>query len=190
MQVRLLALLVAASAVVAVTGCDNSTGIQAQFSNTDSKPQLFTLNGSPTSLPTAIILRGVVPTIPDANFNFDLAFDINGAGEVVVYTVKAVASQVAATHQVGLQATTQSFDAATRAPTSGFTFDSSMVLPVGQTVFVQATDVNCATSFLGPTIRAKMVVDSVKPESRTMFLHILSNPNCGFKSLVTGEPRD
>src|SRR5262245_8774562 len=93
MQVRLLALLVAASAVVAVTGCGDSTRIRAQFTNTDTKPQLFTLNGSPNSLPTALVLRGNVPTIPDANFNFDVAFDINGSGEVVIHTVRAVASQ-------------------------------------------------------------------------------------------------
>lgn len=190
MQVRLLALLVAVSAVVALNGCGDSTGIRAQFSNTDSKPQVFSLNGTPNSVPTALLLRGVVPIIPDANFNFDVAFDINGAGEVVVYTVRAVASQVVSTHRVGLQATTLSFDAATIAPTSGFAFDSSMVLPVGKTIFIESSDVSCSTSFLGQTIRAKMVIDSVKPESRTMFLHMLSNPNCGFKSLVSGVPKD
>jgi hypothetical protein len=190
MQVRLLALLVAASAVVAVTGCDSSTGIHAQFSNSDTKTQLFALNGSPNSLPTALVLRGNVPTIPDANFLFDLAFDINGNGEVVVYTVHAVASQVVATHRVGLQATNLSFDAAITAPTSGFAYDSSMVVPVGKTIFVESADASCASSFIGPVMRAKMVVDSVFPATRTMFLHVLSNPNCGFRSLVPGEPKD
>jgi hypothetical protein len=33
-------------------------------------------------------------------------------------------------------------------------------------------------------------VDSLDFANRTIYLHVLSNPNCGFKSLVVGTPKD
>jgi hypothetical protein len=191
MQVRLLALVVAVGAVVAIDGCGDPTAIKAQFNNIDTTRTVYALNGTPATVPAGLLIRTVQPVRVDANFAFDLAFDFNAAGDVVVYTVRAVASQLASSHRVGLLATSKTFDEATDAPTGGYAFDSSMVVPVGQTVLIDATDNSCSQfSILGQDIRAKMVIDSAKVSTRTIFVHVLSNPNCGFRSLVRGEPKN
>ena len=192
MQVRLLALMVAVGAVVAMDGCGDPTAIKAQFNNIDTTRTVYALNGTPATLPAALLIRAAIPVRVDANFNFDIAFDFNAAGEVVVYTVRAVASQLGATHRVGLLATDKTFDEVTEAPNGGYAYDSSMVVPIGQTILIDATDaIDCSQfSILGQEIRAKMVIDSAKVATRTVFVHMLSNPNCGFRSLVRGEPKN
>ena len=191
MQVKLLALVLAVGAVVALDGCGDATAIKAQFNNIDTSRIVYALNGTPATVPAALLIRTVQPVRVDANFGFDVAFDFNAAGEVVVYTVRAVASQLASAHRVGLLPTSKTFDEATEAPTGGYVFDSSLVVPIGQTIFIDAIESSCSQfSILGQNIRAKMVIDSAKPATRTVFVHVLSNPNCGFKSLVRGEPKD
>jgi len=191
MQVRLPAFLVAVAGVVAINAC-NSTGIKAQFENIDHPDAVvYALNGTPSKFPAAIQFRSssVVPV--DASFLFDLAFDLDTAANVKVYTVRAVASQFASTHRVGLQTTTQTFAQVTRAPTTGYVYDSSLVVPVGRTMLVDVIDPNCNQfSILGQNIHAKLVVDSVHATARTMYVHFLVNMNCGFRSLVEGLPAD
>jgi len=192
MQLRILALLVAVGAVVALDGCGDPTAIQAQTDNIDTVRTVYAINGTSSSLPSGLIVRLALPVRMDPGFSFDLAFDLNTAGDVVVYTQRAIASQLVGGRRVGLQPTTQSFAEATVAPTSGYVYDSLLTVPVGQTVFVDAIDgTNCSSfSLLGQNIRAKMVIDSVHAVSRAIFLHILSNTNCGFKSLVPGLPKE
>jgi len=193
MQVKSLALLLAIAAGAAFSGCGDPTAIKAAFPNIDSKPLIFALNGT-TSTISAVSIRSGSAVPVDANFAFDVAMDINAQGQVVVYTVRAVASQLVSAHPVGLRVTDEPFDAIDRAPTSGFKYDSSMVLSVGKTVFIDEIDTfSCSPySLLGQNIRAKMVIDSVFIASRQIFLHVLSNPNCGFRSLVPGGelPKD
>ena len=191
MQVRILALLVAVGAVVAIDGCGDPTAVTAQFPNTDTTVVVYALNGTPTTAASALTVRTTSVVRLEAGFTFDLAFDLNSAGEVVVYTVRAVASQLAAVRRVGLQATTKTFAEAEAAPTSGYVYDSSMVVPIGKTVFVDVVDANCPQfSILGQNIRAKFAIDSARASDRTVYVHILADPNCGFKSLVQGVPKD
>ncbi len=190
MPQRLRALLAVVVAIWAGYGCDDSTAIRAQFSNSELKPVVYAMNGTPSTLPAALALRYGTAQRIDANFFFDLAFDIKAAGMVEVYTQSLVASELAPRHRVGLQLSAQPFDAVTRAPTSGYAYDSLTTLPLGQTLLVDVLEQNCANSFLGANIRGKITVDSVQFVPRRIFLHVLVNPNCGFRSLVPGEPKD
>ena len=192
MKVKVLALCVAVLIVVALDGCGDPTAIQAQSENIDTARTVYALNGTANALPAALNVHFASPVRLDAGFSFDLAFDINSANEVIVYTVRAVGSQLVAGHRVGLQPTTKTFAEATQAPTSGYVYDSLLTLPVGKLVFIDAIDaINCSQfSLLGQNIRAKMQIDSVNTAMRAIYLHILSNTNCGFKSLVPGLPKD
>jgi hypothetical protein len=191
MQVRLPALIVAVGAVVALNGCD-STSIKAQFANVDSpNTVVYALNGTPATFPAALLFRGGSsnPVRVDANFLFDVAFDLNATGEVKVYTMRAVASQFVAGHRVGLLTDTTSFANVKFAPTSGYKYDSSMVVPVGRTVLVDVIEQSCSPYLiLGQNIHAKFVIDSVKATTRTIYVHFLANLNCGFTSLGEGLP--
>ena len=193
MKVRLFALLIAVGTVVAADGCGDPTAIRAQSENVETPVTVYAFNGTPAPVPTALRVLTATPVRMDGSFQFDLAFDLNAAGEVVVYTVRAVASELAPGHRVGLQATTVPFADVDRAPTSGYAYDSSMVVPVGRTVLIDAVDASgyCSVySLLGTSIRAKMVVDSVNSSMRAIYLHLLASRTCGFRSLTPGLPKD
>lgn len=191
MHVRLPALLVAVTAIAVLGGCDDATGIKASFPNRDTMVVVYALNGTPVTVPTALQLRTLSPVRIDASFNFDLAFDLDAQGQVLAHTPRRVGGELAPVRRVGLVFAGQEYAAVTRAPTGGYDYDTTYVLPVGQTVLVDSFDPTCSPySFLGPNIRAKLVVDSVNASSRAIFLHVLSNPNCGFRQLTPGTPKE
>jgi hypothetical protein len=189
MQARLPALLVA---IASIGGCDDATAIKPQFTNAQDTLTVFALNGTPVTVPTAILLRTGNAVRIDANFLFDVAFDVNDQGEAVVYTQRAVASELVPGRRVGLQLDTRAFEAITRAPTGGFVYDSSLVVPVGRTLLIDSIDPSSCSSFsfLGQNIRAKLVIDSVAAARRTVYVRLLTNLNCGFRGLAPGLPPD
>lgn len=189
MQVRLSALLAVVGAVVALAGCDKPLTITPR-DNIDRQFVVYSLNGTPTTLPSGILVQEAFPVRIDASLNFDLAFDLKSADSIAVYTVAFVANQLTQPRRVGLQLGAAPFDQATTAPTSGYVYDSTLTVGIGQTVFVDVFDTSCAGSILGTNIRGKVRVDSLDFTNRLLYLHVLSNPNCGYKSLVTGTPKD
>jgi hypothetical protein len=190
MQLRLPALFIAVSAVAAMSACDNPTAEASLPNLEDSTLVVYAVNGSPQNAPTAIGVRfGAIASV-SPGFNFDVAFDLTTSGNVQVYTPRALASQLVAVHRVGLKDTVAAFSTVLRVPGGGFTYDSSMVVPVGRTFLVDASDANCLGAIRGPQIRAKLRVDSVNTTTKAFYIHILSNPNCGFMSLAPGTPKD
>ena len=192
MQVRKITLLAAVGAVAttaALSSCGDPTALEARFENRVTTAIVFALNGSPTPLPSGILLRSRQPVRVDAQFAFDIAFDINAANEVVVYTQRKVANQLVAGHPVGLQLTDDSFDEITSAPVAGYKYDSLVVLPGNKVLLVDNIDATCGQlEILGPNIRAKVRVDSVALTERAIFVTYLVNQNCGFRGLSPGLP--
>jgi hypothetical protein len=92
---------------------------------------------------------------------------------------------------VGLQKVSGSFDTVLEAPKDGYETDSALVMAPGEVVAVQSahnfsSDL-CAYS-ISPNIYAKITVDSVNLASRTLYLRMGLDPNCGFRSLADGIP--
>jgi hypothetical protein len=173
-----------------LAACEEVTGVKAQFTNIESKPTLYAMNGTPVTQPVALSVRSATAVRIDALFLFDIAFDLDAAGVVQVLALSRVANELVATHRVGMQIAASSFVSTLKAPTGGYAYDTVMALPIGKTMLLDIVEQNCATSFLGPNIRAKIGVDSVNTTTRAIYLHILSNPNCGFRALTQGEPKD
>ncbi|MEX2152672.1 MAG: hypothetical protein WD825_04985 [Gemmatimonadaceae bacterium] len=192
MHARLSALLVAVGAVAAVTACGDTTAPGARFSNLDQFPVVFAMSGTPPSLPSGIAVRGGSVVRIDPSWAFDIAFDMTDAGVVRVHSARAIATELSTVNRVGFLFTPDAFSEVTRAPTTGYAYDTTFTLPVGAVMLIDVVDVrSCGGSlFSGPNIRAKMVLDSVNVVSRAVYLHMLSNPNCGLRSLVQGEPKD
>ena len=195
MQVPHTRLLLAAVLIAAVSACDGSTGLGPTIDNRDV-PDLtvYAMNGTAQTLPAGLNLRARQVTNIDPSWAFDLAFDIDAQGAVVIHTVRVVGSHILATlPRVGLQTDTTSFANVRLAPTTGYTYDSSLTVPIGRTVLIDKIDNSCspfAGAFLGFNIRAKLRVDSVNQTSRAIYLKFLPNRNCGFRSLQLGEPKE
>lgn len=192
MHFRLPALLVTVGSSALLVGCGDAIGTRAQFNNREAIAIVYAINGTSPTLPAGLAVRTITPLRIDASFAFDLAFDLNASLDtVIVHSVAAIASELAPTHRVGMQITDAAFEQVTRSPTGGFVYDSTFRLAPGKTMLIDVIDLNCQfTSFLGFNIRAKMVVDSILPAARRIYLTMLTNPNCGFSQLTPGEPRD
>src|SRR5687767_2858106 len=158
MKVR-LPLLLAVVSIVAVA-CTDQSPFRAQFPNDVTFGYAYAMNGTHPALPSAvsILRRDVLPI--DANFRFDLAFDMDEFGFVTVHSVRRVANEFAGVNRVGFQLDSVTpFDQIARAPVSGYAYDTSMRLMQGQTLIVDVLEPNCqGRSFLGFNIRAKLKV--------------------------------
>jgi hypothetical protein len=75
----------------------------------------------------------------------------------------------------------------TRAPTSGYQYDSTLILDIGEASLVELQTDICQfqTSQL---VYAKLQIKAVDPVSRTIVFRITYDPNCGFRSFLPGVP--
>ena len=123
---------------------------------------------------------------PDGNLDFDLVFDIDDTGKPVLIPVSKIAI-CTRTCQVGLQVVTDSsFDQLTKARSKGYTYDTLVTVGFGTPVYIVAKAGACATDLYSNDMYAKLVVDSVRTADRSVFFRIVTDPNCGFRSLVPG----
>jgi hypothetical protein len=191
---RMSALSVAVAAVTLVsiaTSCGDPTAIEAQFETDSARVEVFALNGTAPTLPSAIRTRSISAVRVGNDFAFDVAWDLGPAGEVIAYTPRMVANELAGVRRVGLLLAEGPFEAFTKAPASGFKYDSLLVVPTGKLLLVDVIEPACInTSILGPNVRSKVQVDSVNLTRRAIYLRVLSNPNCGFRDLTPGLPKE
>ena len=182
-----------ATAVLAVVGvaCGDLTGVPASLPTLSDSTVVYAINGAPPGAPTALHVFAGQLFSADATFAFDVAFDIDASGHPVLLPQRAVASGLAATHTVGLQTTTTTYENVTRAPTSGYRADTALVATLNVPVLVQTTDPNaCGVSLTGTVLYAKVVIRSVDPVLRQMVVQFTTDPNCGFRSFLPGIPKD
>ena len=170
---RPLRIVVVALAVLAVA-CGDPTKPKATYSNAPSSYALYAFTGAPVNAATAISFLGGAARA-DANFAFDVAFDLDASGRPVIYPVK----------RVGLQTVAGTFDAVREAPATGYDTLSAKTINVGDVLAVEMLDLNtCAYSLGGQTLYAKLTVDSVNVASRRLYARTVLDPNCGYRSVV------
>ena len=157
---------------------------------------VFALTGTPPSFPSGYQAASGAVTRADGNFNFDIAFDIDAARNVIVYPQKLVGvpcvigapncGGALGAKPVGLQRITVAFDSLTRAPASNYVFDSSFVVTPGQSLVMQVQSANdCSFSF-STILYTKFIVDSVDVPRRAIHFRAVHDPNCGYRTLVAG----
>ena len=189
MTPRKLALALVACASI-LTACDDPNLLQAQLPTVSDTYDVFALTGTPAAYPSGIntYIRSTVRV--DGNANFDVAFDINGAGAVIVYPVQKVVSSLTSTRRVGLRKVTGTFESLTIAPTGTYA-DSAIVSAPGDVIVIQSVrnGANDACQFnISPYIYTKMTVDSLSLASRVIRVQTVLDPNCGFRSFESGIP--
>jgi hypothetical protein len=190
MKVRLVLLATICVAAV-LNACGDPTNIKAQLPTFVDSLSLWALSGTPPTYPSGISIPGRQVIRVDASASFDVALDINTAGEPVIYPVRLVVSTPGGGRPVGLQKVAGTFEQVTAAPTTGFETDSALVLSFGQTVVVQ-TPHNLGSELcqfaISPNLYAKITVDSVNLASRVLYFRMVTDPNCGFRSFAAGIP--
>jgi hypothetical protein len=187
-----LASLIAAAAVVAGVACGEFTGVPASLPVLSDSGTVYALNGAPLGAPTALHAFSGQLTPADADFVFDIAFDLNANGDIVLLPQRAVASGLATTHSVALTTVADTFEAVTSASKDlKFRADTALVVKRNQVVVAQITDGSaCSFSLTGTTLFAKLVVRSIDRINRTMTVRYTVDPNCGFRSFASGVPKE
>lgn len=188
MPLRIRALTLAALAIV-VAACEDPTLSRATLPTLGDTVEVYAVNGAPPGARTALQLFQVSAVQANSAFQFDVALDIDGAGNVVVIPVRRL-SGFGGGYRVGLQASTDGFDAITLAPRGGYTYDSTLVVPPGRTVLIESSDPGaCAFSYFSQVFYAKMAVASVNTAARRMTVMFTVDRNCGFRSFEEGIPK-
>jgi hypothetical protein len=91
---------------------------------------------------------------------------------------------------VGLRKVSGEFDDITIAPTGTYA-DSTIVASQGDIIVVQSIrngNGDVCQFDISPYIYAKLLVDSIAVDSRTLVVQSLLDPNCGFRSFESGIP--
>lgn len=184
-SLRTAALLVAAASVVA---CGDPLEPVAQGANVTFGGTIFALSGSPSSFPSAFNTTFQTIQRADGGFAWDVAFDIDPQGRVLAYPVHVIGGAYAAQRSVGIQPTARTFDSTTVAPADGYQRDSALVVAPGSGILIQVASALCQFDF-SPVIHAKLFVESVNLQTRSIIVRGLVNPNCGFRSLEPGVPQ-
>jgi hypothetical protein len=189
---RLTRVVVVALAVVAVA-CGDLTKPKASTPNLALSYTLSAFTGGPVNVANAINFLGG-STRADSRFAFDIALDLDPAGNVEILPVRYVAGSLGtATHlqqtgvplkRVGLQKVTGPFEALREAPATGYDTLSVQTITPGIVLAVELLDfANCYTGFGGSTLYAKLTVDSVDAYRR-IYTRTVADPNCGYRGLV------
>ena len=187
---RRRAAVVAAVCAAAALACSGSSDAIAQFDTVAYNSTLYALNGAPVGTPTAINTPVAATVRADIAYAFDVAFDLTSDGRPIVLSQRRVGLPLGSSgHEVGLQLLTGTFDAIAQAPSGGWALDTALTVNVGQVVGVRAVAVVCQLE-LSPYIYSKLIVDSVSVPAHRLWVHTITDPNCGFRDLTIGRPRN
>lgn len=182
-------LALAAALCVAIVACGDVTAPRASLPTFSDSASVYALNGAPPGAPTALYAFGESMVYADQTFRFDVAFDLDASGRILLMPVRTVATGLATSHSVGLQVVPAAFDALEAAPKDGYRRDSTLTVNAGQTVVMESADpAACGTSFVASNIYAKFIVDEVDTKARKMRTRFVVDPNCGFRSFAAGTP--
>jgi hypothetical protein len=180
--------LATAAAVGALVACDDPFAPRADTPNLDATIEVWALTGSPASYPTVHLVPQRLTVRPDAAASFDLGFDIDPDGRLLVVPVsKVVTNTTLGDRRVGIIRTSEIYNTITEAPREGWIFDSTLSVNVGQ-VFIVRVQTQFCSGQLQPEVYAKYHVDSVIVAERRIRLSGRVNPNCGFRSFLSGIP--
>jgi len=189
---RTLAVLTAAALSTLGLACGDFTGVPASLPTISDTGTVFALNGAPAGAPSGLhVFTGTLVPV-DQSFSFDVGFDIDTSGGVIVYPQRTVATALSTTtHSVGLQTVRDTFEAVLSAPKSGYRADTALVTSRNVVVLVQSNDAGvCGLALTGTSMYAKFQITEVNRLTRQLKIRWTVDPNCGFVSFQSGVPKN
>jgi hypothetical protein len=189
-QIRRRLIPVALVACASIVGaCDYNSTTAGLTENATQPFFVHALTGSPLIASTAIAFPARAVTRVDGTYNFDVAFDIDKNGNIVMYPPELVGQNPGGNRLVGIITNIGTYDNITEAPLTGYTVDSATTVARGQAVAVQAQEPVCATSNpAAPYLYAKIVIDSVDLVGRGIYGRTMIGGDCGYRQLIPGFP--
>jgi hypothetical protein len=181
---------VSTALVFAATACNDPFAVNASIPNTVDTLDLFAVNQSSVTQPSAYILalRGRTrPGVDAPVYNFDFLYRIDPTNGPQLVPFGAFATGDSVTGRPGLLATTRTFDQITLAEQTGYQTSQPEGIAVGSTFLVRSGIPNGC--FLGIPYYAKLEVLSFNVAANSMKFRILVDINCGYRGLEPGIPK-
>lgn len=188
-------LAAAVTIVAGLTACDDTLGLRAFREVEFDTLTAYAMTQTPVSFPSAYSASAGIVVRVDPEIAFEVAFDLPGTGKVQLIPARRISPTRLVTGiptpspSVGMQLIKGTFESMTRAPTGGYSFDSTFTVAPGEGVVMELSGDACQFS-LASQQYAKLVVDSVNLARRQIHFRAVRDPNCGFRSLQPGIPRN
>src|SRR4051812_7571273 len=174
--------------LLALSACSDDNGLpDPTVSNVERTETLYAVAGTPVATPSAYAIEGSRRVRTDSTTNFDFAYNVEAGGQHVFLPRAVLGIDSLASVKPGLQASTESFEGITTAPSNGYTTDSVIAIGVGERYVVRGR-VTCLS--LGLPKYGKLEVVSFDDVARSVTFRILTDDNCGFKGLQPGLPHN
>ena len=186
MILRLRFLALAATFALAA-GCEDPFDVGAQRQTTDVLIEAWALSGSPPSYPAGFLVPQMAVVPIGIEGDFDLAFDIDENGRLLVLPVSKVVQPLTTQRRIGFIRIDEPYNTVIEAPLTGWTYDTSIVVNPGGAFMARVQTRYCQFE-VRQDIYAKFYVDSVIPAERRVKLVGRIDPNCGYRSLLLGVP--
>jgi hypothetical protein len=182
--IRLLG-VAGAVASAALSACDDPLNlVQATAVNTVDTATIYALRGTAVVLPSGYDLPNEAPARTDV-VAFDFAFDLDGAGQPLIYPAGALGL----TRGPGVQKLGEGFDAVQSAPLTGYNDSLAVAVTAGDVFVVRSRPYIVGCELTGELPRyGKFRIIGVDPALRSLTLETLVNRNCGYRSLQPGLP--
>lgn len=183
--------VVAVALLASASACKDFTSVEASLPNLSDTTSVYAINGSPPGTPTAVNFFNVAFFRANQGFAFDIAFDIDADGKVVVIPALALATSFSTPYSVGLAIMPGPNESVLEAPKDGYALDSVLHVPVGAVIAVESHDFNvCGIAIKGQSHFSKVSITTIDVAQRRIGLAFTINRNCGFRSFAAGIPRD
>jgi len=184
---RRLAVVVTAVAAIGTAACDDPFAPRATTPVRTDSFVVYTVSQTPINAPAAFNIVFFTTLRLEPTYGFDLAFDIDQDGKVVLIPVRLTGGAITSQRRVGLQRITGPYEEVTRAPTSGYQYDSTLSLGVNEAALIELQTDVCQFQ-ASQLVYAKLQIKAVDPVSRIIVFRITYDPNCGFRSFLPGVP--
>jgi hypothetical protein len=172
----------------AITACGNDLTLSpAVFENRTDTLQLWAATGTPVFRPSAYLISTRSTARLDQLAYFDFIFDITPEGERILLPLAAVANTGRTSGNPGLRPTTTPYDSITIAEQTGYLTTDTLRIRVGDIFYARSQP--SPTCFLGIPYYAKLQVIATNEAERSIWIQVLSNINCGYRSLAPGLPK-
>jgi hypothetical protein len=179
--------LSAAAVVGAASACGDPFGQDATVENTVDTVVLFALRDTPIRLPSAYDMlqpAGSQAVRTDTTSQFDFAFDIDSAGQALIYPAGALGLA----RDPGVQLLVRGFDDVHRAPDDGYRADSAITVTQGAVFVARSRVTSLFCVYVSVPRYGKFHVLALDATNRSITLESLVDLNCGFRGLEPGLP--
>ncbi len=173
--------------ILAASACGDELSLPpATFENRVDTVTLYAVNGTPIHRPSAYSVSARTTVRTDFTSSFDFLYYIDANGRGLFLPQGLLSGATTAAGQPGLQRSLTPFDDIAVAEQVGYVTRDTVEAEVGQSYYLRSAVTG--SCFLGTPFYGKLQILEVSESARAIRFQVLTNINCGYRSLEEGLP--